>query len=210
MICACIIIPERLSRSKIKVFNVTNYIACNYIANVSIIWLKSHTVMHVDVWLMEISLATINYFVHCIDNNCTQKDICVKWVASYWIRRCRVTHICDCKIDHYWFSWLVACTVPGHYLNQYWLIVNAILGQNVEKKKNVFILTNELENVVSNMADILSRPNMLTPWLIDQDGHKLADNNCKNIFSWTVSNLTEVLLNINLWVPLMISYNYTR
>ena len=56
----------------------------------------------------------------------------------------------------------MAWTAPSHYLNQCWNIVNWILGNklqwNFNRNSNIFIQENALENVVCEMASILSRP----------------------------------------------------
>ena len=37
----------------------------------------------------------------------------------------RVTHICVLELGHHWFIyWLVACSAPSHYLNQWSFLVN--------------------------------------------------------------------------------------
>ena len=81
-------------------------------------------------------------------------------MLSHWGR---VTHICVDELGHHWFWWwLVACSVPSHYLNQCWNIVNWTLGNklqwNLNRISNIFIQENEFENVVWKMAAILSRP----------------------------------------------------
>ena len=59
-------------------------------------------------------------------------------------------------------EWLVAWTAPSHYLNQCWDIVNWILGNklqwNFNHNSNIFIQENAFENVVCEMASILSQP----------------------------------------------------
>ena len=58
--------------------------------------------------------------------------------------------------------WLVAWSVPSHYLNQCWNIVNWTprnkLQWNVNRNSYIFIQENPFENVVWKMAAILSRP----------------------------------------------------
>ena len=61
----------------------------------------------------------------------------------------RVMHMCVSKLDHHWFRWwLVACSVPGHYLNQCWHIIIWIF----------FTEQNSFENIVCNMTTTLPRP----------------------------------------------------
>ena len=56
----------------------------------------------------------------------------------------------------------VAWSAPSHYLNQRWYIVNLALGiklqWNVDGNPNIFFQENAFENVVCEMAAILSRP----------------------------------------------------
>ena len=66
-------------------------------------------------------------------------------------------------INHHWFrQWLVASPAPSHYLNHCWNIVNRTLGDklqwNCNRNSNIFIQENAFENVVCEMASILSRP----------------------------------------------------
>ena len=83
----------------------------------------------------------------------------------------RVTHICVSKLGHHWFrQWLVAWPAPSHYLNQCWNIINWILGNkfqwNLNRNSYIFIQENAFENVVWEMAAILSRPQCVKyrPW----------------------------------------------
>ena len=59
-------------------------------------------------------------------------------------------------------KWLVAWTVPSHYLKQCWIIVNWTLRNKLQWNRNrnskFFIQENALEHVVCEMASILSRP----------------------------------------------------
>ena len=52
--------------------------------------------------------------------------------------------------------WLIACSVPSHYLNQCWLIVNWTLRNKLHRNSNkstqLFIHENEFENVVCKMV----------------------------------------------------------
>ena len=57
----------------------------------------------------------------------------------------------------------MACRlVPSHYLTQFWIIVNWTLRNklqwNFNRNSNIFNKKNALENVVCEMASILSRP----------------------------------------------------
>ena len=71
----------------------------------------------------------------------------------------RVTHICVSKLTTIGSDNGLA---PNHYLNQWWNIVNWTLRNNLQWNfnwnSNIFIRKNALENVVCEMASILSRP----------------------------------------------------
>ena len=71
-------------------------------------------------------------------------------------------HICVTNLDHHWFRWwLVTCSAPNHYLNQYWSIVNWTLDNivhwNLNQNTLIFIEENAFENAVWKTAVILSR-----------------------------------------------------
>ena len=73
-----------------------------------------------------------------------------------------VPNICTSVLGQHCFrQWLVACSVPSHYLNQCWFVVNWMFRNNFQWKfiRNpyIFIKKNECENTVSEMAAILSR-----------------------------------------------------
>ena len=81
-------------------------------------------------------------------------------------------HICVSESGQHWFrQWLVAYWAPSHYLNQCWVIVNENLRNKVQwnfnQNKKLFIHENAFENVVCEMADILSRGR----WVNGIDGH---------------------------------------
>ena len=81
----------------------------------------------------------------------------------YLTRWGRVMHICAGKPGHHWLRWwLVACYVPSHYLNQWYSIVNWTFRNKVQWDLywNLYIVIEEnaFENVVCEMATILSRP----------------------------------------------------
>ena len=74
-----------------------------------------------------------------------------------------VTNICISNPGYHCFrKWPVACTVPSHYLNQCWNIVNWTPRNKLQWTLNwnsyIFIQENACENVVWTMAAILSRP----------------------------------------------------
>ena len=75
----------------------------------------------------------------------------------------RVTHTCIGNLGHHWFRYLlVVFSVPCHYLNQCWNIVNWTLSNklqlNLNRNINIFVDENAYENVVCKIAAILSRP----------------------------------------------------
>ena len=72
-------------------------------------------------------------------------------------------HICIDNLGHHCFRyWLVAWSVPSHYINQYWNIVNCTLRKKLQvnfyKNSYIFIQENAFENVVWKKAGILSQP----------------------------------------------------
>ena len=80
----------------------------------------------------------------------------------------RVPHICVSELCQHWFRWwLVAWSVPSHYLNQCWLIVSWTLTNKFQLDLNwnvkLFLHENALENIICEMAAILSR------WRSDND-----------------------------------------
>ena len=73
-----------------------------------------------------------------------------------------VPHICLWELGQHWFRWwLVAWSVPSHYLNQCWNIVNWTLRSklqwNSNQNTNFFLHEIAFENVAWEMAAILSR-----------------------------------------------------
>ena len=70
-------------------------------------------------------------------------------------------HICVGESGQHWFRWwLVTCSAPSHYLNQYWAIVNWTLRNklqwNFHQNTYLFIDENASENIVCETAAILS------------------------------------------------------
>ena len=94
---------------------------------------------------------TSNKFKHRLQNFSHFKaSLCV----NHWGR---VTHICVSKIGHYWFRQsLVTCSVPRHYQNQWWIIINWTLRNklhwNFTQNCNIFIQENAFENIVWKMS----------------------------------------------------------
>ena len=78
--------------------------------------------------------------------------------------------------NHHWFRWkLVAWTVPSHYLNQCWYIVNSklILSEITTFSFNAF------ENSLCKMSAVLSRP-------------QYANQNTVSSFGWSMANLLKL------------------
>ena len=66
-------------------------------------------------------------------------------------------------INHRWFrQWLVAWPAPSYYLNQCWNIVDrnirSKLQWNLKRNPYIFIRENSFQNIVCEMAAILSGP----------------------------------------------------
>ena len=73
-----------------------------------------------------------------------------------------VPHICVSELVQYWFrQWLVACSAPSHYLNQFWRIVNWTRGNKFHGNSNrnsiIFIQENVFKLSSARMAALLSR-----------------------------------------------------
>ena len=134
----------------------------------------------------------------CVSNlwNLTQwglvMHICLgNGLLTHWGR---VTHICVSNLtiivsDKRLSAW----SAPSHYLNQCWNIVNWTLRNklqwNFNWNSNIFIQENALENVVCEMASILSRPQCVN------SSPPVATYMCQ----WTVSALVQVM-SYNLFV----------
>ena len=68
-----------------------------------------------------------------------------------------VPHIHISELGQHWFRyWLVTCTVPGHYLNQCWVIANWTLRNKLQwlfyQNTELFIHENASENIVCKMS----------------------------------------------------------
>ena len=128
-----------------------------------------------------------------------------------------VPHICVSKSGQHWFSyWRVACSVPRHYLNQCWNIVNLTprykLQWNLKRNSCIFIQENAFENVVCEMASTFSRPYLpLVPhicvsksgqhwfsyWRVACSAPSHYLNQCWHIVNWTHWNKFQWNLNHN-------------
>ena len=106
-------------------------------------------------------ISTSHKILAAIANNCIWLNNCIGLTHWVWMR-----HICVSKLYQHWFRyWLVAWLAPSHYLNKCWdIIVNWAFGNKFQWNSNqnqnttVFISEHAFENVVWNMAAILSRP----------------------------------------------------
>ena len=77
-------------------------------------------------------------------------------------------HICVSESGQHWFRWWrVAYSAPSHYLNQCWVIVTWTLRNkrrwNFNQNTKRFVHENASENVVFEMAAILSRGRRVNP-----------------------------------------------
>ena len=120
--------------------------------------------------------------------HCAQTSVLTHWG--------QVMHICVSVINHHWFRWwLVARSVPSHYLNQCWFIINWTLGNKFQcnlnensnfsfKKMHLKILSAKWQpfclslNVLSLLVLKLeesritqSVPWLLMPWFLVSPGH---------------------------------------
>ena len=82
-----------------------------------------------------------------------------------------MTNIYVSESGHHWIrQWLGAYSVPSHYLNQCCVIVNGTLRKepqwNLNRNTKLFIQENVFENVVCEMAAILSMGDELTKHFI--------------------------------------------
>ena len=97
------------------------------------------------------------------------------WHAEYILTHWgRVTHICFSKFGHYWLRWWhVAWSVPSHYPNHCWNIIDLNLRNKLHWKPKwnsyIFIQENAFQHVVWKMAAILSQPQCV--------------KKCKNMFA---------------------------
>ena len=81
-----------------------------------------------------------------------------------------VPYMCVGELGQHWLRWwLVACSAPIHYLNQWWLVVNWTTRNkfpwNLRQNSNIFIQEHAFENVCQ-MAAILSRKRWVNTLMI--------------------------------------------
>ena len=111
---------------------------------------------------------------------------------------------------HLWlWQWLVNCSVPSHYPNQCWRLLNWTLGNiiqwNLNQKTIIHIEENGFEDVICKMLAIFSK----CEWVIAystaavntlrprQNGLQFADDIFKCIF-----------FNENVWIAIRISLGF--
>ena len=100
-------------------------------------------------------IGTTSVMVHTICVTCK----CHKHIDSLRPSDAYMRHL----TNHHWLrQWPVACPAPSHYLNLWWITVNRTLGKKLKWNRNrdlhIIIQENEFQNVVREMAAILSRP----------------------------------------------------
>ena len=68
-----------------------------------------------------------------------------------------VPHICVIELGQHWFRWwLVAYSVPSHYLNQCWVIVNWTLRNKLQWNFNSNTKLNIHENAFENVCEMVT------------------------------------------------------
>ena len=115
-----------------------------------------------------------------------------------------VPHICISDSGQHWFRWLVAYLTPSHHLNQCWFTVNWTPRNkrrwNFNQNTNLFIHTNASENIVCEMADILSRGRWVNPkrhfqaLLLYRILSRYCQRLCANAFFSRTSSLRYIYL----------------
>ena len=111
-------------------------------------------------------------------------DVCIYAAVGALTHWGRVTHICVVELGHHWFrQWLVACSAPSHYLNQCWNIVNWTFRNKLQwifyRNSNIFIQEIAFENVVCNVASILSRPQWVkASGMLTVERHSIHRHDC--------------------------------
>ena len=93
------------------------------------------------------------------------------WGAFWKLNSLRAgdTYLRQCLRHHWLKSWFV-CSVPSHFLNQRWFILNCTHGNNLpwnfSQNTIFFFRENAFENVVYNMPTICSGHNALNGFRI--------------------------------------------
>ena len=119
------------------------------------IWRQKQTYICIEIHIyscqkMLLKISSGKCWPFCLGHN----------VLTHWGR---VTHICVGKLTIIGSDYgLSPETALSHYLNQCWNIVNWILGnklhRNFNRNSNISIHENALEDVVCELASILSQP----------------------------------------------------
>ena len=100
-----------------------------------------------------------------------------------------VPHICVRESDEHWVRyWLFAYSTPSHYLNQCWNIVNWAHRNkshwNIHQNTKLFIQENAFENIVCEMAAILSRGDEWNVYRNDEEVWDLSLQNLWRFVNW--------------------------
>ena len=107
------------------------------------------------------------------NNSYPDIHVCISYTHQYTFTALKFVflllapHICVNESGQHWFrQWLVAYLAPSHYLNQCWNIANWTLRNkihwNLNRNSYIFIQENASENIVCEMASVLSRGDELT------------------------------------------------
>ena len=115
------------------------------------------------------------------------------------------SHICVSELGQHWFrQWLVAYSVPSHYLNQCWIIVNWTLRNklqwNFNQNTKLFIHGNASENIICEMAAIINKV-----YVHDKDNYCTKKKKCSGyqsavptakaeLVSWELLVVSAVLI----------------
>ena len=125
-----------------------------------------------DLWLI---FAWIPYWDHYVFRNKENVTVTIIVIKLGNLSLMRLTHLPPgAAYVHRWTGsvwfrqWLVACSAPSHYLNQYWFIINWTLRSKLQWNLNqntiILIHENACENVVCETATILSRWKWVKVW----------------------------------------------
>ena len=102
----------------------------NVISDIGI-YIKLLPLTHVRIncnWLLRLQVL---FLMNCLTHPLLEPHICVSELGQHWFRQC-----------------LVACSVPSHYPNQCWLIVNWTFRNKLQwsfnRNSNVFIEENAI------------------------------------------------------------------
>ena len=104
------------------------------------------------MWIIY-GICSNNTSIHCIIHYYCHVETTTSKLISPW---CRVSELGQ----HCFGWWLVACSAPSHYLNQYCLIANWTLRNklqwNLNHNTKLFIHENAFKYIVCEMTTILS------------------------------------------------------